>query len=85
MKLKMLLLSVAILLLSGCGEKTGDEVTYADKFVEVEHRGNSAIYVDAETKVMYWEKAFATGVGLTVVLNEDGTPKLWEGELPNYK
>lgn len=41
---------------------------------------NYRIYVDTHTNVMYWEKDDAYGTGLTVMLNADGTPRLYNGE-----
>lgn len=83
MKHKILLLMVVLLLLSGCSCKTETEVIYADHFVLAEKQGFDEIYVDTETNVMYWfHHVPGVGISMTVVLNEDGTPKLWDGELP---
>lgn len=66
-------------LLCGCAAQSSGESDslYWDNFVCVESRHNSGIYVDKNTKVMYWR----SGSGLTVIFNADGTPMLWEGEL----
>ena len=36
------------------------------------------IFVDVETNVMYWYAMEEYGIGLTVMLNADGTPKLYK-------
>ncbi len=38
------------------------------------------IYADSDTGVMYLYITISTGGGLTVMLNADGTPKIWQGE-----
>lgn len=66
-------------LLYGCAAQSSDKNSgsYVDNFVRVESAYNSGVYVDKNTKVMYWR----SGSGLTVIFNADGTPMLWEGEL----
>lgn len=49
------------------------------------HRFNShySILVDKETGVCYLEKGNedTTAYGITVMLNPDGTPKIWRGKI----
>lgn len=49
-----------------------------DTLMLVEDAYDYQIYVDRDTKVMYlWKTAYYKG-GLTVMLNADGTPKLYQ-------
>lgn len=74
MKKRVIVLIVLIVFaLVGCG--SGHEST---NIVEVIETGSShTVYVDTKTKVMYL-KTYHSGV--CVMVNQDGTPKLWEGK-----
>lgn len=48
--------------------------------VLVESGLNYSIYADKDTGVMYLYMASGSGGGLTVMLNADGTPKIWQEE-----
>ncbi len=48
--------------------------------VPVESEQYYDIYADNDTGVMYLYITISTGGGLTVMLNADGTPKIWQGE-----
>ena len=50
------------------------------RFETVYEQGNARIVVDRETNVMYLQIISAYGSGITVLLNEDGTPKVFDGE-----
>lgn len=78
----LLVLIMPVIVLAGCGNA---EKNYSEEsmFVVVEClniSGNCLVYVlvNKETKVMYMTQYEG---GLTVMLNADGTPMLWEGEL----
>lgn len=73
----LLLLIMPVMLLCGCGVSEEAETNGgADRFKEISYE-NCSVYIDKETKVMY----LSVKRGLTVMLNADGTPMLWEGEL----
>ena len=81
------------MLLCGCGEVPQSKDFTSEKnsrFVYVKEytygdNDSLKILVDKETRVMYLYKyngnGNATTAGLTVMLNADGTPMLWDGEL----
>lgn len=46
--------------------------------VLVESGRDYLIYADNDTGVMYLYIPGSTGGGLTVMLNADGTPKIWQ-------
>lgn len=46
--------------------------------VLVESGRNHLIYADKDTGVMYLYMVSGYGGGLTVMLNADGTPKIWQ-------
>ena len=75
--------SIIVLSLSGCGssavadaETTQDLNTMFERHKIDEH---SAILVDKSNGVCYLEAHYSGGYsGITVMLNDDGTPKIWE-------
>ena len=84
MKRIISLVCIILLFLTGCGIEDFDnkEIVYADNFICMERYEHSLIYVDKNTKVMYWKySASGSDTGLTVILNADGSPMLWEGDL----
>lgn len=76
----------ATLLIAGCesvnvsAEQDVDSIV-VDRIV-VDYTDNYAIYADKDTGVMYLfvGGGHKDGGGLTVMLNADGTPKIWNGE-----
>ena len=89
----LLFILITPLLFCGC-ESIPEREDYSteslDRFVFVKQYGEGSgetikILVDKETKIMYMYYQDGGGysgtAGLTVMLNADGTPMLWEGEL----
>lgn len=69
----------ATLLIAGCSD-TANVSEEQDRMMEkVEDEWGYAIYVDKDTNVMYI-KGSGDGETFTVMLNADGTPKIWQGE-----
>lgn len=70
-------------MLCGCAAQSSDKSggCYTENFVLVKGGldTHGYIYVDKNTRVMYWHTGGDGGI--TVILNADGTPMLWEGEL----
>ena len=88
MKKKLLAATLtATLLIAGCNVTANGSAYQSERdktMVTVEcHTINGEYYyilADKETGVMYlWISAYYGG-GLTVMLNADGTPKIWNGE-----
>lgn len=89
----LLILIMPVFILCGCGEipKSEDYASEGNtRFVyvkeyTVDNDTRFKILVDKETKVMYlYYSSMGSSrgyAGLTVMLNADGTPMLWEGEL----
>lgn len=86
-KLIALLMAAGIVVgMTGCGnasmEQAYDEdVKVSSMFVELEHGDCWKVVYDKETKVMYIISfgSYNTGT-FTVLVNADGSPKLYEGE-----
>lgn len=85
-----LLTSIMMLSLVGCGEGTTkvridtDDANYDvyaedDRFMKIESI-NGWIYVDKETKVQYLFVKIGYGGGLTVLVDAEGNPLLYEEE-----
>lgn len=87
---KVLILVLFTIFLSGCGNSqsiVSDSTTQAEIHTMFEHHSIDAYYsilVDKETGVCYLEYSYKDGMrwgvySITVMLNPDGTPKIWEG------
>ena len=82
----------ATLLLTGCSDMANVSVSeeqdntedtigkVEDTMMQLGNRWGYRIYADKDTGVMYLYIGSGSGGGLTVMLNADGTPKIWKGE-----
>ena len=80
-KLRILLLMlVAILCISGCSfAGTSDSASNSVRDIS-----DTRIFVDSETNVMYtWYKS-GYGGGMSIMLNADGTPKVYDKTTSKY-
>lgn len=86
---KTAIILLTITLLSGCGDKLESIVSEAPESTKMDsiferHRLDDyySILVEKETGVCYLEYKEGRGYqgfyGITVMLNSDGTPKIWE-------
>lgn len=76
----LLLVIVILLAFIGCSESESEpyDINTTDRFIRVYGDFNNAIYVDKETNVLYlWHCGGYSG-GLSVMLDENGKPLLWE-------
>ena len=84
-----LILIMCVAVLCACETPTdtkyssGDETTYGDRFVLLyQHNHNGfKVYVDVETRVQYMCDQNLNGVEWIVLVDKDGKPLLYEGEL----
>lgn len=51
-----------------------------DRFILVQDEGGLEIYCDKKTKVMYLVKSVYKGGGITLLVDAEGKPLLYEGE-----
>ena len=74
--------SIVILSLSGCDSNTVTDAGKVQEQAAMFERYNLddcySILVDKETGVCYLEMSCGRQYGITVMLNADGTPKIWE-------
>nr|DAK57171.1 MAG TPA: Lysis protein [Caudoviricetes sp.] len=72
----------ATLLIAGCSDMANVSAGQENTMVSVESEQYYDIYADKDTGVMYLYVYTGRGFGsgLTVMLNADGTPKIWQGE-----
>ena len=75
-----------VLMLAGCDKGKVDAGQIADAevdncmFMVVSKEWYGEILVDKATGVMYWMSNCAYNTGnLTLLINADGTPRIWEG------
>lgn len=73
----------AALLIAGCSDKVNVSAGQENTMVPVESEQYYDIYADKDTGVMYLYVYTGRGFGsgLTVMLNADGTPKIWQREV----
>ena len=78
--ISLVLALVLIFALVGCTGASSENEKTSDRFVRVYSEYSNCIYVDSETNVMYfWHSGVYSG-GLSVMLDENGDPLLWEGD-----
>ena len=79
----MLVLAISLSGCSGRGSKDGqfNEDDTGGRFIKVYGDFTNTILVDSETNVMYfWHYGGYSG-GLTVMVDENGQPLIWEGSV----
>ena len=74
------------LMLAGCAKGKVDAGQIADAevdnrmFMVVSNEWSGKVLVDKATGVMYWMSNYSNNCGnLTLLVNADGTPRIWEG------
>lgn len=75
---------LCVFIVSGCDntiEPQTKEEQLSVEFIEISTNTMDKIYVHKETRVMYLWVQEGYGGGLTVMLDENGKPLLWEGEI----
>ena len=65
-----------VLLLRGCNV----DIDYGP-MVEVENSAHYEIFVDRNTRVMYYALKSSYPCGITVMVNPDGSPMIWNGDI----
>lgn len=86
----VLILGIALLVACQPSEELVEDIETSSRFVLVESfktdtLSSSAAYVivDTETNVCYLLVVESQGAGLTVMVDVEGNPLLWEGSLNN--
>ena len=75
-----ILIGILIIAAIGIGMSIHSSQSPDDPLTVVRQESGWMIAVDKETKVMYYIQHCPVD-GITVMLNADGTPKIWKGEL----
>ena len=82
--ISVLLATLIVLSVNGCGSNVVTNAENTQEQVEMFERhklgSGYSILVDKETGVCYLEKrgGYHYQYGITIILNADGTPKIWE-------
>lgn len=77
----ILVVMMSCFIFAGCGgTKEDSRFVIIDSNVESEDRLLSALYADKQTNVVYWFTKSGYGQTMTVLLNSDGTPVLYDFE-----
>lgn len=79
---RIVLVVLLALFMTGCANEfinqSDDVVNQSFRFNRHDISVHYSILVDSETDVCYLQHIGTDGSGITVLLNADGTPKLWE-------
>lgn len=76
---KLAIMLVLAISLSGCsGRNSNTEYENNERFRKVYSDLSNRIYVDSETGVMYYWHYGGYSGGLTVMVDENGKPLIWE-------
>ena len=78
--ISLVLALVLIFALAGCNGTSSENETTSHRFIKVFSEYSNCIYVDSETNVMYFWHSGGYSGGLSVMLDENGDPLLWEGD-----
>ncbi len=80
---KVLAIVIVLLMLVGCAKtEKVKEQSFVSRFMTVESTNAWRIVVDRETRVLYAVSLGMYNIGVfTVLVDADGKPLLWEGEL----
>ena len=77
----ILVVMMSCFIFAGCGgTKENSRFVIIDSNVESEDRIITALYADKQTNVVYWFTKSGYGQTMTVLLNSDGTPVLYDFE-----
>lgn len=72
------LVLMIILAFIGCSASKSNNMETSDRFIKVYSDFSNAIYADKETNVLYFWHFGGYSGGLSVMLDENGKPLLWE-------
>lgn len=85
--IKCILGCMLVFMVSGCGTNEDDPINHKSEdifeTVGIDDDATDEMYIvvyHKETKVMYVIIEYYKGVGITPLLNPDGTPMLYQGE-----
>lgn len=78
MKKLAIIVTIVLILLCGCSNSKSN---IHERFIQVEDGGCYSIIVDTKTDVIYLRYNGGAYKGITVLLNSDGTPMLWNGDM----
>lgn len=77
----VLALVMCAVIFAGCGgTKENSRFVIIDSDIKTENLSNTALYVDKQTGIVYWYTHSGYGQTMTVLLNPDGTPVLYDFE-----
>lgn len=81
---KLIVIFVAIALcaclFASCSDTISENIWENTGFTWIETKGGVEYVYHNDTKVIYVYKMVGNSAGMTVLLNPDGTPMIWEGE-----
>ena len=76
----LMAIALCACLFAGCGNTISENRWKNTGFTWIETRGGAEYIYHNDTKVIYVFKIIGNSGGMTVLLNPDGTPMIWEGK-----
>lgn len=83
--LSILATITSVFFIIGCSNTSNVSGGQDEMMARVEHHRDYDIWVDKDTGVMFLCIDHQNGVGVTVMPNADGTPKIWQGDIKEYE
>ena len=75
----LLVLVMVVAMMVGCASTPiVEDVETGDRFVVVVSQGTNDVYADTETGVMYYFHKSSYGGGMTVMVDADSNPLIWD-------
>lgn len=75
----LLVLVMVVTMMVGCAiTPIVEDVETGERFVVVVTQGANTVYADTETGVMYYFHKSGYGGGMTVMVDADGNPLIWD-------
>lgn len=75
----VVLLLLTVFTFCGCSSEKTENDNSEERFYCAIGGANNRVYVDRETDVMYFYRKQGYSGGLTVMVDENGKPLIWEG------
>lgn len=78
MKKLAIVFAILCVFMAGCTPQADGYQSGTDRFKIAIYEENNTVYVDTETGVMYFFHKSGYGGGMSVMVDADGNPLIWE-------
>lgn len=78
MAILLVLVTLAVMLVGCASTPIVEDAQTGDRFVVVVSQSSNTVYADTETGVMYYFHKSGYSGGMTVMVDADGNPLIWD-------